>query len=97
MLLTTTDHLMLADFASYKPYYLREDQLGELRNLYESSILKCTLAPEKFLTPNEPGMPFMEIGELGKTQMSNLQAMDMFSVGCVIAEVYSGETLFTLE
>ena len=45
-MLTTNDFLVLADFASYKPAYLNE--LEVIRNIYKSSIQKCTLAPEKY-------------------------------------------------
>ncbi|CAD8127528.1 unnamed protein product [Paramecium sonneborni] len=91
VLLTSLDFLILADFASYKPTYLNELEI--IRNIYKSSIQKCTLAPEKYSDLQE----VQYINNLTKGQLNNLQAMDMFSVGCVLAEIFTGESLFSLE
>jgi hypothetical protein len=71
--------------------------LGEFNNVYETSAQRCTIAPEKFVftaeTPN-----FVDIGQMDKSLLSALQQMDMFSCGCVLAEVYlQGENLFNFE
>ncbi|CAK94332.1 unnamed protein product (macronuclear) [Paramecium tetraurelia] len=89
ILLTSLDYLVLTDFASYKPYY--SNKLEIIRNVYESSIQKCTLAPEKYAETQD----IQYIPNLTKQQINDLQKMDMFSVGCVIYEIYTGENLFT--
>lgn len=48
-LLQNNNHLVLTDLASYKPLYLLENDLAEVRIFYGSSIDKCTLAPEKII------------------------------------------------
>jgi serine/threonine protein kinase len=52
-LLQTNDHVVLTDFASYKPLYMLEDDLGEFRLYYGSSGSKCCLAPEKLIPQSE--------------------------------------------
>ena len=44
-LLQSNNHLVLTDIATYKPLYLLEDDLSELRIFYGSSYDKSTLAP----------------------------------------------------
>lgn len=48
-LLQNNNHVVLTDIASYKPLYLLENDLAEVRIFYGSSIDKCTLAPEKII------------------------------------------------
>ena len=90
-LLTSCDFLILSDLACYKPVYLNELEI--IRNVYKSSIQKCTMAPEKYAELQE----VQPLSQLTRNQVTNLQMMDMFSVGCVLAEIYTGETLFSLE
>lgn len=45
LLLQTNDHVVMTDFACYKPTYMLEDDLGEFRLYYGSSGARCTLAP----------------------------------------------------
>ncbi|CAD8174312.1 unnamed protein product [Paramecium pentaurelia] len=91
ILITSLDYLVLTDFASYKPYYSNEFEV--IRNVYESSIQKCTLAPEKYADALE----IQYIANMTKQQIYDLQKMDMFSLGCVIYEIYTGESLFTFK
>ncbi|CAD8193085.1 unnamed protein product [Paramecium octaurelia] len=91
VLLTSLDFLVLTDFASYKPIFLNELEI--IRNIYKSSIQKCTLAPEKYSDLLE----VQYLNNLTRIQVIPMQAMDMFSVGCVLAEIFTGESLFSLE
>jgi phosphoinositide-3-kinase regulatory subunit 4 len=34
ILLNSSDHVVLSDMATYKPYYLRENELGEFTAIY---------------------------------------------------------------
>ena len=101
VLLTTWNHVLLSDFAWYKPYYLFEDQLSDFQYFFSSSEKRCCLAPEKFITREsnkDTTMPASEISELNSETIKCLQQMDIFSVGCVVAEVMLGGTpLFTYE
>lgn len=101
VLLTTWNHILLSDFAWHKPYYLFEDQLGDFQYFFGSSEKHCCLAPEKFIVrESKEGtiLPVSEVESLSKETITNLQQMDIFSVGCVIAEIMNGGTpLFTYE
>ncbi|CAD8127962.1 unnamed protein product [Paramecium sonneborni] len=72
ILLTSLDYLVLTDFASYKPYYTNEFEV--IRNVYESSIQKCTLAPEKYADNQE----IQSIVNLTKESIQNLQKWTCF-------------------
>ena len=52
-LLQSNNHMVLADFALYKPLYLVEHDLSEARIFYSSSVDKCTLAPEKLISDSD--------------------------------------------
>ena len=106
ILLTTNNHVFLSDFAVYKPYFILDDQLGEFRNFYanftrNSSVLKCLLAPEKFVIKGEKDERFLkydDIAHLPNNLIKELQIMDIFSLGCLITETFlDGKCLFTFE
>lgn len=69
VLLTSSDHLLLSDFASYKPYFIREDQLGDFRNLYQTKDQKCYIAPEKFIGPGEPLEQTIDLADLANRKL----------------------------
>lgn len=48
-LISSTGHLFIGDIASYKPYYLLEDDLDRLRSFFGDFQDFCYLAPEKFI------------------------------------------------
>jgi phosphoinositide-3-kinase regulatory subunit 4 len=78
----------LADFSSsYKPTYLPEDNPADFSFYFDTSGRRtCYLAPERFLRPGEDAM--------GKSSIN--WAMDIFSVGCVIAELFLETPIFSL-
>jgi len=43
----------MTDFATYKPLYMLENDLGEFRLYYGSSGAKCSIAPEKLISEVE--------------------------------------------
>lgn len=90
VLVTSWNWLYLADFASFKPTYIPDDDPSDFSFFFDTGgRRRCYLAPERFydhgcdnqVSPDAP---------LKKT-------MDIFSLGCVIAEFFlDGQPLFEL-
>lgn len=87
-LVTSWNWLYLADFSScFKPTFLPEDNPAEFSFYFDISGRRtCYLAPERFLSHGESPQ-----GKGGVTG-----AMDIFSVGCVIAELFLESPIFNL-
>ncbi|MCJ1311836.1 Serine/threonine-protein kinase [Agyrium rufum] len=79
ILVTSWNWLYLTDFSSsFKKTYLPEDNPADFSYFFDTSSRRtCYLAPERFLGA----------GEKGDTR-GITWAMDVFSVGCVIAELF---------
>ncbi|EWC47970.1 hypothetical protein DRE_02852 [Drechslerella stenobrocha 248] len=86
VLITTWNWAYLTDFAHFKPTYLPEDNPADFSYFFDSSGRRtCYLAPERFHSPPKA------------VQDKITDAMDVFSLGCVIAELFlEGTTLFNL-
>ena len=101
VLLTTWNHAFLADFSWFAPNYIYEDLLGDIHYYYPSATWKCNLAPEKFISRDSKETSSLQWSNEDIIQMSaetiaNLQKMDIFSLGCVIAELMlDGSSLFS--
>ncbi|KAF2083646.1 phosphoinositide 3-kinase regulatory subunit 4 [Saccharata proteae CBS 121410] len=89
ILVTSWNWLYLADFSSsFKPTYLPEDNPSDFGFYFDTSGRRtCYLAPERFL--KAPRDPAEGVGKVN-------WAMDMFSVGCVIAELFLETPIFSL-
>ncbi|XP_044471517.1 serine/threonine-protein kinase VPS15-like [Mangifera indica] len=90
VLVTSWNWLYLADFASFKPTYIPYDDPSDFSFFFDTGGRRlCYLAPERFY---EHG------GEMQVTQDAPLKSsMDIFAVGCVIAELFlEGQPLFEL-
>ncbi|TKX27648.1 serine/threonine-protein kinase-2 [Elsinoe australis] len=88
MLVTSWNWLYLTDFAaSIKPHFLPEDNPVDYTLYYDTTVRRiCYIAPERFTSTHETS-----------DEHKNLQwAMDIFSVGCVIAELFTEKPTFTL-
>ena len=87
ILVTSWNWLYLTDFSSsFKKTYLPEDNPADFSYFFDTSGRRtCYLAPERFLGPGEEG------DTRGVTW-----AMDIFSVGCVIAELFLESPTFSL-
>ena len=87
VLVTSWNWLYLSDFSSsFKPTFLPEDNPADFSYYFDTSGRRtCYLAPERFLVAGE------EPENKGVTW-----AMDIFSVGCVIAELFIETPIFTL-
>jgi phosphoinositide-3-kinase, regulatory subunit 4 len=87
---TSTSWLLLADMHPYKPTYLVDGEL-KLYNMYFGDMennKRCYLAPERWRSPGQP---------INNLNSALSPAMDIFSVGCVIAEIFmDGTPLFDL-
>ncbi|XP_031387749.1 serine/threonine-protein kinase VPS15 [Punica granatum] len=90
VLVTSWNWLYLADFASFKPTYIPYDDPSDFSFFFDTGGRRlCYLAPERFY---EHG------GEMQVAQDAPLRpSMDIFAVGCVIAELFlEGQPLFEL-
>ncbi|KAL0337344.1 UNVERIFIED_CONTAM: Serine/threonine-protein kinase VPS15 [Sesamum calycinum] len=90
VLVTSWNWLYLADFASFKPTYIPYDDPSDFSFFFDTGgRRRCYVAPERFY---EHG------GEMQVAQDALLKpSMDIFSVGCVIAELFlEGQPLFEL-
>lgn len=89
-LVTSWNWLYLSDFSSaFKPTFLPEDNPAEFSFYFDIAGRRtCYLAPERFLGNVSEQQP---TGSQGLTW-----AMDIFSTGCVIAELFLESPLFNL-
>ena len=87
VLVTSWGWVYLTDFAStYKPVYLPEDNPADFSYYYDTSARRtCYLAPERFLASGQQN-------EDNVVQWN----MDIFSLGCVLAELFTEAPTFTL-
>ncbi|XP_074567375.1 serine/threonine-protein kinase VPS15 [Curcuma longa] len=90
VLVTSWNWLYLADFASFKPTYIPDDDPSDFSFFFDiGGRRRCYLAPERFYdhggeSPVAPDAPLKP-------------SMDIFSLGCVIAELFlEGQPLFEL-
>ncbi|KAJ4339839.1 Serine/threonine-protein kinase [Ascochyta clinopodiicola] len=88
ILVTSWNWLYLTDFSStYKPAHLPEDNPADFSFYFDLSGRRtCYLAPERFLAS----------GQQPEGEGSVNWAMDIFSVGCVIAELFLEAPIFSL-
>jgi phosphoinositide-3-kinase regulatory subunit 4 len=83
---TSWNWVYLSDFAPFKPVFLPENDPSQFSFFFDTSQRRsCYVAPERFLAS-------------GSSVEGRLtEAMDIFSLGCVIAELFlDGAPLFTL-
>ncbi|MBI0320589.1 hypothetical protein JBF12_48130, partial [Streptomyces javensis] len=87
VLVTAWNWLYLSDFSSsFKPTFLPEDNPADFSFFFDISGRRtCYLAPERFSVAGE------EPSESGVNW-----AMDIFSAGCVIAELFIEAPIFNL-
>lgn len=87
VLITSWGWVYLTDFASHiKPLYLPEDDPADFGLYFDSAARRtCYIAPERFLSAGEKASD-------DKVQWN----MDIFSVGCVIAELFTEGPTFNL-
>jgi phosphoinositide-3-kinase regulatory subunit 4 len=93
-LVTSWNWLYLADFSSsFKPTYMPSDNPAEYHYFFATSVKRgpqtqpCYTAPERFVASGKVADPDAPI----------TWAMDIFSAGCVLAELFLEGPLLTLE
>ncbi|TPX06961.1 uncharacterized protein E0L32_011106 [Thyridium curvatum] len=87
-LVTSWNWLYLSDFSSaFKPVMLPDDNPADFSYFFDTSGRRtCYLAPERFVAPGEDFDPDAKV----------TWAMDVFSAGCVIAELFLESPIFSL-
>jgi len=87
ILVTSWNWIYLSDFAKFKPTQLPQDNPADFSYFFDTSGRRiCYVAPERFL----------DAGEISG-DASVTDEMDIFSLGCVIAELFlEGTPLFNL-
>jgi serine/threonine protein kinase len=87
ILLTSNLSVYLSDIATYKPSYISMDDIGNYTYFFgtnkSDSLKGCYFAPERLLDKGETS------GDNNKTF-----AMDVFSVGVIIAELFLEKNIF---
>lgn len=104
VLVTSWNWVYLSDFASYKPTYLPLDDPADFSFFFDTSGRRtCYIAPERFYTASANPEISAKKSKLamdeteGKRDGKVTEAMDCFSAGCVIAELFlEGTPLFNL-
>ena len=91
IMVTSYNHIFLTDMVCYKPTYVKGDDLKRY-NLFYGELennTRCYFAPERFKEQYDDSMRSYALLE---------KSMDIFSAGCVIAEILmDGNSLFDLE
>ncbi|KAJ1976638.1 Serine/threonine-protein kinase [Dimargaris cristalligena] len=110
VLISSWNWAYLCDFAPYKPTWLPEDNPANFSYFFDTSARRtCYVAPERFVTGstgdlsdyvrrggggNDPQSPSFILAN-GRSSLR--PAMDIFGLGCVIAELFlEGKSIFTL-
>ncbi|CAG8444654.1 3441_t:CDS:10 [Ambispora leptoticha] len=98
VLVTSWNWVYLADFAGYKPTYLPEDNPADFSFFFDTSMRRiCYLAPERFYKRHSEIDRRKAELEFGEKDGAVTPAMDIFSLGCVIAELFlEGTAIFSL-
>ncbi|KAJ2799379.1 Serine/threonine-protein kinase, partial [Coemansia furcata] len=102
IVVTSWNLAYLADFAPFKPTYLPADDPAEFNFYFDSAGRQCCcIAPERFYDPGSTIAQLLAAPKGNGGSTSGLLAlqpsMDIFSVGCVIAELFlDGNPLFSL-
>lgn len=107
ILVTSWNWVYITDFSSFKPTFLPLDNPSDFAFYYDTSGRRnCYVAPERFFTTEKtqdssskrgPEDGMNNPGDEGKRENKITEAMDVFSAGCVLAELFlEGSALFTL-
>jgi phosphoinositide-3-kinase regulatory subunit 4 len=98
ILVTSWNWVYLTDFASHKPTYLPLDDPSDFAFYFDTSGRRsCYVAPERFYASGARPDGEPAVGETDRQNNNVTEAMDVFSAGCVIAELFrEGAPLFTL-
>jgi len=88
VLLTSWNWLFISDFAPYKSIHFSSEDIGEYQFFFGDNNDKSYIAPEKLVPPESM---------FTSASLEEMQAMDIFSLGCVLAKIFLTENeLFNL-
>jgi len=95
---TSWNWAFLVDFASFKPTYLPEDNPADFSFFFDTSSRRtCYVAPERFYKPGTDIDQRMKQLSWDEDISELTPEMDIFSLGCVIAEMFlEGSSIFSL-
>lgn len=81
----------MGDFAPYKPLYFAEGRLDEVTLFHPNILERCYLPPEKI--NNEKAALIYRYSTITKDEetLNSIKAMDIFSVGCILLELFVGD------
>ncbi|KAJ1958023.1 Serine/threonine-protein kinase [Linderina pennispora] len=99
VVVTSWNLAYLADFAPFKPTYLPADDPAEFNFYFDTAARQCCcIAPERFFDARSEITKLLAKSSDDALGVLALQpAMDVFSAGCVIAELFlDGNPLFSL-
>ncbi|KAG8906368.1 Serine/threonine-protein kinase [Tulasnella sp. 403] len=99
ILVTSWNWVYITDFGSIKPVFLPEDDPTDYSFYFDTSGRRtCYLAPERFFSEGSEISKKKHELEGGDHRDGKInEAMDVFSAGCVIAEMFlEGRSTFTL-
>lgn len=101
IMVTTWNWVVLTDFAVYKPLLIPDDDPTDFQYFFDvMDRRRCYVAPERFSKsrPNvNDSMLCPDLGDEAYFDTSAKCAMDVFSLGCTIAEILlDGEPLLDL-
>lgn len=109
VMVSSWNWVLLTDFASFKPTYLPEDNPADFNYFFDTSRRRtCYIAPERFVdgttfsseleSIKDPSTPLVDLTNNNQRTRGDLKrSMDIFSAGCVIAELFTeGVPLFDL-
>ncbi|KAJ2802096.1 Serine/threonine-protein kinase, partial [Coemansia guatemalensis] len=99
VVMTSWNLACLADFAPFKPTYLPADDPAEFNFYFDASARQCCcIAPERFYDAGSSvAQQLAGSGDSGGEELGLKASMDIFSAGCVIAELFlDGNPLFSL-
>lgn len=90
VMLTSWNWIFITDHAfSYKPIYLPAQNYGGFSYFFDTSNRTCYMAPERFGGSDENGVNNAANPEEVELKLGEKRAkMDIFSMGCVIAELW---------
>ncbi|KAJ2671235.1 Serine/threonine-protein kinase [Coemansia sp. RSA 1085] len=102
IVMTSWNLIFVADLAPFKPTFLPVDDPAEFNFYFDSASRQyCCIAPERFY---DPGSSIAQVltasginGSYDDPRLALQPSMDIFSAGCVIAELFlDGNPLFSL-
>eukprot|EP00835_Amoeboradix_gromovi_P002377 NODE_134_length_18141_cov_0.186066.p1 type:complete len:1168 gc:universal NODE_134_length_18141_cov_0.186066:8402-11905(+) len=84
ILVTSWNWVLISDFAIFKPCLLPDDDPYTFSQLFDTAFRHCcNVAPERFI----------DFKDLSNSTCS--QQMDIFSIGCILAEIHLEQPLFS--